>query len=62
MEQTLTLTVNVPLTQNPAMHRWWSAMDRVRRALPVGSRLDTWQLDVYSDEPYCDNFRGEPPS
>lgn len=34
-------------------------MDRVRRALPTGTPLDTWQLDAYSDEPYCDNFRGE---
>ena len=33
-------------------------MDRVRRALPAGARLDTWQLDAYSDEPYCQNFRG----
>ena len=39
--------------------RWWSATDRVRQALPTGARLDTWQLDAYSDEPYCENFRGE---
>ena len=41
-----------------ALCRWWSATDRVRRALPAGARLDTWQLDAYSDEPYCENFRG----
>ena len=33
-------------------------MDRVRQALPAGARLDMWQLDAYSDEPYCQNFRG----
>ncbi len=41
-----------------ALCRWWLAMDRVRQALPAGARLDTWQLDAYSDEPYCENFRG----
>jgi len=40
--------------------RWVSAVAAVQQSLPASVQLKTWQLDAYSDEPYCQNFRGDP--
>ena len=34
-------------------------MSDVQAGLPEGVTLRRWRVDVYADEPYCDNFRGE---
>lgn len=35
-------------------------MTAVEGGLAEGVQLQRWQVDSYSDEPYCANFRGEP--